>query len=241
MFHGYGPIYFKTNMASHRYIWKKFFGEIPKDENGRSYEIHHINGNRFDNRIENLKCVSIQEHFDIHLAQGDYGAAFRIAQRLDIEPEEKSKLMSLSNKKRIEEGTHSFLRPELRQHNKEKILDRVKKKIQGFQNKEVIEKAVKAKKLKYTSEQLSEQVKKGWDMWKQKNIDVTSRTLQGSKAGAEKTKGTKWYHKEDGTHLRTNPSDPRIVTQEWKPGRFNGKELSKKANLSKLSKNNKNK
>jgi hypothetical protein len=61
---------------SYRKIWSKSYGEIPKDEFGRSYEIHHIDGNRKNNSIENLLCVSIQEHFEIHknqyLKNGDY-------------------------------------------------------------------------------------------------------------------------------------------------------------------------
>ena len=36
----------------HRYVWEQNFGKIP--EGG---VIHHINGNKFDNRIENLRDV----------------------------------------------------------------------------------------------------------------------------------------------------------------------------------------
>lgn len=41
----------------HRLIWIENYGEIPKD-----YVIHHINGNKKDNRIENLECLSRQDH-----------------------------------------------------------------------------------------------------------------------------------------------------------------------------------
>lgn len=77
---------------SHREIWKKYFGEIPKDEIGRTYEIHHINGNHQDNRIENLKLVTIQEHYDIHYENGDYGACVLIAKRMNLKPDYISKI-----------------------------------------------------------------------------------------------------------------------------------------------------
>lgn len=45
----------------HRLVWKKHFGEIPK-----GYHIHHINGNKQDNRIENLTLISSSEHSKKH-------------------------------------------------------------------------------------------------------------------------------------------------------------------------------
>lgn len=66
----------------YRDIWKKHFGEIPKDSDGRPYEVHHKDGNRKNNTIENLICVSIKEHYDLHYNQGDYGAAMLIAKRM---------------------------------------------------------------------------------------------------------------------------------------------------------------
>ena len=63
----------------YRKLWIEQHGEIPKDEFGRSYEIHHKDGNHFNNSIDNLVCISIKEHYDIHYAQGDYGACVMIA------------------------------------------------------------------------------------------------------------------------------------------------------------------
>jgi hypothetical protein len=82
-------------------IWKKHFGEIPKDEFGMSYEIHHIDGNKKNNLIENLKCISIKEHFDIHYQQGDYFSAHLISTRMKINQKQKDELkkqMSLVSK-----------------------------------------------------------------------------------------------------------------------------------------------
>lgn len=77
---------------NYRKIWIHFNGPIPKDENGRSYEIHHIDGNRKNNHISNLKCLSIQEHYDIHKSQGDGYACLRIAAKMKKSPEELSEI-----------------------------------------------------------------------------------------------------------------------------------------------------
>lgn len=68
----------------HRKIYEKFFGPIPKDENGRTFEIHHKDGNRKNNNIENLLCVSIEDHLKIHLDQGDFGAVGLISKRMGL-------------------------------------------------------------------------------------------------------------------------------------------------------------
>lgn len=42
--------------------------------------------------------------------------------------------------------------------------------------------------------------------------------------------GTNWYHKKDGSQLRTTKDDPQIKNEGWILGRYNGKVISKKAN-----------
>lgn len=71
-------------------------------------EIHHIDGNHSNNDITNLMPVTIQEHFEIHQRQGDYAAAFRISQRMEISSEEKSRLASLAASKANAEGKCGF-------------------------------------------------------------------------------------------------------------------------------------
>ena len=225
---------------NYRKVWTQTNGPIPKDAEGRSYEIHHIDGNRKNSNIQNLICVPIQEHYEIHLHQGDYAAAFRIAQRMEISPEIKSDLMSKSNNKRLEEGKHPFLDQEVRDRAQSTIVGKIEKGLLPFQDKEFLKKALQIKQEKYTHEELSEQTKKGWEKWKQSNPDVTSRTLQGSKVGADKTRGTKWYYRLTGEQLRTTEDDPRIEEEQWIKGRFNGKELSANANFSKVNKHKNN-
>ena len=41
----------------HRYVWEYFNGNIPK-----GYDLHHINHDKTDNRIENLEIYSKSEH-----------------------------------------------------------------------------------------------------------------------------------------------------------------------------------
>jgi hypothetical protein len=70
---------------NYRKIWKDHYGEIPIDENGITYDIHHIDGDKENNHISNLKAVSLEEHWKIHFEQGDYSAANMIADRLGKE------------------------------------------------------------------------------------------------------------------------------------------------------------
>jgi len=49
----------------HRKIWEEHFGKIPV-----GYVIHHKNGDKKDNRIENLQCLTIKEHGFIHRKKG---------------------------------------------------------------------------------------------------------------------------------------------------------------------------
>jgi hypothetical protein len=90
-------IYSNTN---YRKIYEQHFGTIPKDNNGHSYEIHHIDGNHSNNNITNLICVSIQEHYVIHYAQGDWAACLRIASRANIPSVEVSFTASMTGQTR---------------------------------------------------------------------------------------------------------------------------------------------
>jgi len=85
----------------YRKIWEQSFGPIPKDEQGRSYEIHHIDSDKNNNNISNLMCISIDEHYKIHLDQGDYFSARLIASRMNLSDNELNDLkvkMSVASK-----------------------------------------------------------------------------------------------------------------------------------------------
>jgi hypothetical protein len=95
---------------NYRKIYEAHHGPIPKDQDGRTYDIHHLDGNHSNNAIENLKAVTIQEHYEIHFSQGDYGGCLSMVARMKILPEEISRLSSLTQQKRVAAGTHHLLK-----------------------------------------------------------------------------------------------------------------------------------
>jgi hypothetical protein len=113
----------------YRKIYESHHGTIPKDEDGRTYEIHHIDGDHENNAIENLQCVTIQEHYDIHYSQEDWGACYRMSKRMRLTPEEISDLARKANLKRVDAGVHPWLkRADGSSVGKEITLKRVKDK-----------------------------------------------------------------------------------------------------------------
>lgn len=51
----------KRHIFEHRKVWEDFYGDIPRD-----HEIHHKDGNKLNNDILNLECMSITEHKRVH-------------------------------------------------------------------------------------------------------------------------------------------------------------------------------
>jgi hypothetical protein len=95
--------------TKYRKIYEQHNGPIPKDDNNRSYEIHHIDGNHSNNSPSNLLAVSPEQHYQIHLNQGDWAAALYLSQYLDITGDEIKELARSAANKRVADGTHNFL------------------------------------------------------------------------------------------------------------------------------------
>lgn len=100
-------IYCGTN--KYRKIYENHHGKIPLDDNGRTYEIHHVDGNHDNNSSDNLVALTINEHYDIHHKNGDYYACIAIGKRMNKTKEELSKLATDENLKRVQNGTHPWL------------------------------------------------------------------------------------------------------------------------------------
>jgi uncharacterized protein YbdZ (MbtH family) len=54
---GYYSLTTNERMLMHRYVWEKEKCKIPD-----GWDIHHINENKSDNRVENLECLPKAEH-----------------------------------------------------------------------------------------------------------------------------------------------------------------------------------
>jgi len=107
-------------MAHHsvyRKIWEEAHGPIPTDPDGRTYEIHHIDGDRENSNLSNLACLSIEEHYKLHLAQGDYKEAMAVYHRMKQPPEEAARICSEIMKARMAQ-------PEEQERSRRLMLDR---------------------------------------------------------------------------------------------------------------------
>jgi hypothetical protein len=162
-------------MEYYRKIWQDHYGPIPVDENGRSYEIHHIDGNKKNNHITNLIALSIKDHFEIHFKQGDYLSAHMIAQRMGkkfsgwkhkdetrkkLSELKKGKKLSEDHKKRLSEFRKGI---KLSEETRKKMSESRKgKKVRPFteESRRNMSEAQKGKKLsEETKRKISESMK----------------------------------------------------------------------------------
>jgi len=51
----------RKRLLLHREIYKEIFGSIPS-----GHHIHHKDGNRLNNSLENLECISASDHLSLH-------------------------------------------------------------------------------------------------------------------------------------------------------------------------------
>ena len=54
----------KKKIRAHVWVWKSHNGEIPT-----GFHIHHLDGNKSNNSIENLQCIHAKEHLQIHITE----------------------------------------------------------------------------------------------------------------------------------------------------------------------------
>jgi hypothetical protein len=79
-------------------VWEGRYGSIPTQPDGkRRMAIHHIDGDHYNNTIENLTLVTTSEHARIHGQQGDTGIVEAIA----------------ANQRKVYDGTHHFYNSEV--------------------------------------------------------------------------------------------------------------------------------
>lgn len=100
----------KRSKINYRKIYEQHHGKIPIDDEGRTYEVHHVDGNDKNNDPKNLIALSIHEHYEIHYWQEDWDACFAISKRLKISPEDKSELSRKIQRQRIDNGTHNLMK-----------------------------------------------------------------------------------------------------------------------------------
>nr|DAS97504.1 MAG TPA: HNH endonuclease [Caudoviricetes sp.] len=114
-------------MNIYRKTWIAHHGDIPKDEKGRSYHIHHIDRNRENNDISNLIALPIYDHYLEHLNAEEWRAAFAIAINLDEDEISYDELCELAKKAaKVEDPSkHHFNLPEIRAKNIESLRRRI--------------------------------------------------------------------------------------------------------------------
>ena len=127
-------MYMAKRKIDYRKIWEGVNGKIPKDDNGMSYEVHHLDGDRNNNDISNLICVSIKEHYDIHFNQQDYYACASIKKRMELTVEER-KILSEKIAEANRSRPNPFNDPEIQKKIQEKKKLNYKKENHQFYGK----------------------------------------------------------------------------------------------------------
>lgn len=106
----------------YRKLYEEHYGPIPKDEEGRTYDVHHKDGDHENNDPSNLIAVPIHEHYRIHKANGDWGSCWAISLRMKLSPEEKSEISRRVANERVKNGTNPFQdRERTRKYQNEKV------------------------------------------------------------------------------------------------------------------------
>jgi hypothetical protein len=183
--------------------YRKFYQEYYKCSLLDDIDIHHIDGNRNNNSIENLQSVTLEEHYQIHLQQEDYGAAQAILLRIaGIDKALLAEVASKHQKYLLAEGKHNFqiMSKERRSAiSKATIQKRIESGSGAFIVKDIVENSRKAG--------LAAAAKKAGF------LDTKSENH-----GSKHVKGTSWWVNEQGQRLRRieSPGDGWIKGMVWK-------------------------
>ena len=63
----------------HVYVWEYYNGKVPK-----GYEVHHIDGDKNNNNIENLMILTKSDHLKIHASQMDADKINKLRKNLSV-------------------------------------------------------------------------------------------------------------------------------------------------------------
>ena len=99
-------IYCRTD--NYRKIYENHYGPIPVDNNGLTFDIHHIDGNHSNNDFSNLIALSIQDHYNVHFSQNDLAACHIMSARIKMSKEEISILSTNRNLRWVKENRHHW-------------------------------------------------------------------------------------------------------------------------------------
>lgn len=179
---------------NYRRIWEEYNNRKIPD----GFEIHHIDGNNKNNKPENLLCVSIEEHLEIHKKQKDYGAVQAILMRLENR-EGISKAASAAQKERLRRGDHNF--------------QKMTKERRTEISKKTIENRIKDGNSAFLGiENVKENARKAGNVAKEKNAGFLN--TNSDKHGSRYVRNTHWWVNEKNERIRSKEKPKG----EWKRG-----------------------